>query len=145
MSGPYETDREAHAAAIAAIPPAGGWVILGGEQNRQLLTQACEAAGITLGTYDRRIIGWLADYEDATCAVIAGLITRAREAGQALTGEQLATVLDALDVAADYKRDRAATCPDCDADPADLCGTCEYRLATADEYDALAEALRGQP
>ena len=57
---------------------------------------------------------------------------------------QLATVLDALEVAADYKRDRAATCPDCESSPAGLCGTCEWRLARADEYDALAEALRGQ-
>jgi hypothetical protein len=55
-----------------------------------------------------------------------------------------ATVLDALDVAAEYKRDRDATCPDCEASPAELCSTCEWRLARADEYDALAETLRGQ-
>jgi hypothetical protein len=67
-------------------------------------------------------------------------------AGQAppATGAQLVTVLDALEVAADDKRDRAATCPDCEAHPAELCGTCEYRLAAADDYDALAETLRGQ-
>jgi hypothetical protein len=62
----------------------------------------------------------------------------------ALTEAQRSTVLDALDVAADYKRARAATCPDCEASPAGLCGTCEWRLARADEYDALAETLRGQ-
>jgi hypothetical protein len=61
-----------------------------------------------------------------------------------LSEAQLATVLDALDMAADYKRDRAATCPDCEAHPAGLCDTCEYRLAAADEYDALAKTLRGQ-
>jgi hypothetical protein len=61
-----------------------------------------------------------------------------------LTVAQLATVLDALEVAADAKRDTAASCPDCDASPADLCGTCEWRLARAKEYDALAETLRGQ-
>jgi hypothetical protein len=59
-----------------------------------------------------------------------------------LTRDQLRTVLDALYVAADYKRDRASTCADCDASPADLCGTCEWRLAVADEYNALAESLR---
>jgi hypothetical protein len=64
-------------------------------------------------------------------------------AGVVLTDAQRDTVLDALDVAADYKRDRAATCPDCEASPAELCGTCEWRLAHADEYDALAETLRG--
>jgi hypothetical protein len=46
---------------------------------------------------------------------------------------RVATVLDALDVAAEYKRDRAATCADCEASPAELCGTCDWRLARADE------------
>jgi hypothetical protein len=75
--GPFDTDREAHAAAVAVIPPGPDWPILSAEQNRQLLTQACEQAGVTLGAYDRGIIEWLSGYEDATCAVIAGLITRA--------------------------------------------------------------------
>ena len=30
-----------------------------------------------LGAYDRRILGWLARWEPTTCAVVAGLITRA--------------------------------------------------------------------
>jgi hypothetical protein len=72
------------------------------------------------------------------------VLAAAADQAALLTGPQLATVLDALEVAADYKRDRAATCPDCEAHPADLCGTCEHRLATADEYDALTELLRGQ-
>ena len=54
-------------------------------------------------------------------------------------------MLDALEVAAEYKPGRVATCPDCDASPAELCGTCEYRLSRAEEYDALAEVLRGRP
>jgi hypothetical protein len=58
----------------------------------------------------------------------------------ALDGAELSTVLAALDEAAEYKRDRAANCPDCDADP-ELCGTCEYRLGRAGEYDALAARL----
>lgn len=61
-----------------------------------------------------------------------------------LTPAQLSTIQDALDVAADAKRDRAANCPDCEASPAELCGTCEWRLARAEGYDALAEALRRQ-
>jgi hypothetical protein len=45
--------------------------------NRRMLGRACEAAGVTMGRYDERIIEWLADYEPETCAVIAGLVTRA--------------------------------------------------------------------
>ena len=35
-------------------------------------------------------------------------------------------------------RDTAATCPECEAHLAELCETCEWRLARAEEYDALA-------
>jgi hypothetical protein len=35
--------------------------------------------GVQLGAYDRRIIDWLANYEPATCAVVASLIARAAE------------------------------------------------------------------
>jgi hypothetical protein len=65
--------------------------------------------------------------------------------GQAavFTAPELATVLAALDEAAEYKRDRAAACGDCDVHPAGLCSTCSYRLDRADEYDALAERLQG--
>jgi hypothetical protein len=58
----------------------------------------------------------------------------------------LRTVLSALDVAADAKRDAADVCGDCDARPdGALCATCEWRLAQAEEYDALAGQLRRQP
>jgi hypothetical protein len=50
--------------------------------NEAMLLQACAAAGVTLGAFDRRILGWLAGWEPTTCAVIAGLITRAAAAGQ---------------------------------------------------------------
>ena len=56
----------------------------------------------------------------------------------------LATVLDALDVAADELRDRAANCGDCSAHPAELCGTCESRLSRAEGWDEVAGTLRGQ-
>jgi hypothetical protein len=71
-------------------------------------------------------------------------VTHARPDGSAVvSAADLAMVLDALDVAADYKRDRAANCPDCDASPADLCGTCEWRLHMADGYDAVARRIGG--
>src|SRR5258708_27339791 len=49
-----------------------------------------------------------------------------------LTAADLATAFEALDLAAEYKRDRAARCADCDPSPAELCTTCESRLARAD-------------
>lgn len=61
-----------------------------------------------------------------------------------LTEAQRATILGALAVASEYKRDRAASCSECDASPAELCGTCEWRLARADEYDTLAREIGGQ-
>ncbi len=75
--GSYHDERQAHAAAIAAIPPEDGRSILRDSQNRQLIEDACAAAGVGLGAHDRRIIDWLAGFEDSTCAVFAGLIMRA--------------------------------------------------------------------
>lgn len=45
-----------------------------------MLISACEAAGVEMGAYDKRILAWLAGYEPQTCAVICGLISRAAEA-----------------------------------------------------------------
>ena len=83
MTGPFESEREARAAAHAVIQPEDGWSILSGTQNRLLLARACETAGVELGAYDRRILIWLAGYEDAICEVIADLILRARATGKA--------------------------------------------------------------
>jgi hypothetical protein len=141
MTEPCETERQAADAArhIYDSPPGTGvW----GDGNCRLLEDACRAAGAQLGAYDYRILLWLAGWEPVTCAVIVGWVTRA--AVGRLTADQLAIVLDALEVAADYKRDRAAGYPDCEASPAELCCTCEWRLARAEEYDALAETLRCQ-
>jgi hypothetical protein len=78
VSGPYETEREASAAVqhiLDSQPGTGAW----GDGNRQLLEDACRAAGVQLGAYDYRIVLWLAGWEPATCAVVAGLITRAAQ------------------------------------------------------------------
>jgi hypothetical protein len=139
VSGPFQTEREARGSVqhILASPPGTGvW----GAGNLRLLEDACRAAGVQLGAYDYRILVWLTAWEPSTCAVIAGLITRA--ATGRLSATQRSTVLAALDVAADYKRDRAANCPDCETSPAELCGTCEWRLERAEGYDALAALLR---
>ena len=70
--GPYETEAEARTAAASLT---GGGQSL--EAHHRLLEQACQAAGVQLGAYDHRIILWLANYEPAVCAVIAGVIHRA--------------------------------------------------------------------
>ena len=79
MNGPFETERQARAAAHAAIAPEDGWSILLRPQNRLLLERACQAARVDLGAYDARILDWLSGFEDSICAVVAGLITRAGE------------------------------------------------------------------
>lgn len=76
-NGPFETEREAHAAAHQVVRPEPGWSILHKSQNRFVVEQACESAGVELGVYDRQIIDWLAGFEDSMCAVVAGLVARA--------------------------------------------------------------------
>ena len=81
-NGPFETEREARAAAHRVVQPEHGWSILHKSQNRFVLEQACEAAGVELGVYDRQILDWLSCFEDSVCAVVAGLIARAAGAAQ---------------------------------------------------------------
>ncbi len=51
---------------------------------------------------------------------------------------EVKTLLAALDIAADYKRDRAAACADCTSQS---CSTCKSRLQHARAYDRLATHL----
>jgi hypothetical protein len=85
VSGPYETEQEAVAAIrhIYETPAELGAVHT---PNLRLLLDACADAGVMVGTYDVRILEWLANYEPATSAVVAGLITRAHESGQDAAG-----------------------------------------------------------
>ena len=48
------------------------------------------------------------------------------------------TVLAALDIAADYKRDRAEMCADC---PGQSCPACQNRLRDARAYDQMADRM----
>jgi hypothetical protein len=96
VSGPFETERQARAAAHAIAPPDDGWSILHAPQNRLLLERACKAAGVDLGAYDRRILDWLASLEDSICAVIAGLMSRAHQGGASQLA-QVRLVLEAFD------------------------------------------------
>jgi hypothetical protein len=76
VSGPYESEQEAHAASLHELQ--------GRKQDMRAMNLAdlgAECSGLQLGAYDRRIIEWLADWEPATVAVICGLISRARQAG----------------------------------------------------------------
>ena len=43
--------------------------------------------GVEMGAYDRRIVAWLAQWDDITCRTIASLMWRCRLAGAATTKE----------------------------------------------------------
>ena len=51
---------------------------------------------------------------------------------------EVKTLLAALDDATEYERDRAETCADC-ADQS--CGTCQWRLQAARDYDQIAAQM----
>jgi len=137
--GPYETQRQAADSVRHIIDrPPGSWT----DGTLRLLEDACRAAGVQLGTYDSAILVWLAGWEPWAMAAVAGLISRAH-AG-VLDEDGRRTVLDALDVAADHKRDMAANCTECEARPEGLCPTCEWRMDGADAHDRVAaKLLRG--
>lgn len=77
--GPYGTETEAHAAVIRMAGPGDPPVpsVLSQRQKWQLLSEACDALKLDLGGHDKRVLSWVATWEDSTVAVIAGLISRA--------------------------------------------------------------------
>ena len=86
-AGPYQTSAEAREnaavqeiyAAFRADPGLGRMAL----HTNAMLVDACVMAGVELGAFDRRMLAWLSGFEPETCAVIAGLITRAHAAGRA--------------------------------------------------------------
>lgn len=81
--GPYETAQQAadtisEAYGLSYGLPTGTM----GQVSRDRIIAACDAAGVELGAYDRRIVNWLAGWEPETCAAIAGLILRASKANE---------------------------------------------------------------
>ena len=82
-NGPYETERQARAAAVAAIPPEPNWSILSPAQRHELLHRALSGASVETTAFEDRTARWLATWEDHTVVIIAGWVTRAFEAGKA--------------------------------------------------------------
>jgi hypothetical protein len=153
MTGPYETEQQMRELpAVRAIYDAmhashRRGVI--GELGYRLLDEACEAASVEIGAYDHRILTWLAGFEPETCAVVAGLITRAYQAGTAVTGEhpvmltaaQAAAVRRALGDAEVYRRRAAAWCADRESSPTGTYTDHMDDLDVADAYRDLASEL----
>jgi hypothetical protein len=76
---PYERKRQARAdvAGVYAQCTRSNQRGVLGEANLACLREACDQASVTLVAFDTRILAWLAGWEPETCAVVAGLITRA--------------------------------------------------------------------
>lgn len=70
--GPYGTEREAIDAARQRAT-SGDQI----NDNLALLTAAATEAGVELGSYDNRVIHWLAGWEPQLCEVVAAIIERA--------------------------------------------------------------------
>lgn len=154
MTGPYETQQQVRELpAVRAIYDAmyaSRRHAPGIELAYRLLDEACEAASVKVGTYDHRVLTWLASSEPKVCAVVADMISRAHQAGTAVTGEhpvtltaaQAAAVRRALADAEVYRRQRAAAwCADCESSPAGSCTDHVDDLDAADAYRDLASGL----
>jgi hypothetical protein len=81
--GPFETRQQARQApavqavyaAFDADPGPGKMTPL----NIAMLADACSAAEVTLGEFDRHTLGWVAGFDATSVVVIAGLIRRAAD------------------------------------------------------------------
>lgn len=103
--GPYRSELDALAEPmpreVTALHGAGR--VRSGDPDRLVrdtvlrhLLAACEAAGVEVGAFDRRILDWLAGWETSTCQVLIGLISRAHAGGLAAMADQLEAEADRL-------------------------------------------------
>jgi len=164
---PLETEAQTRAlpavrAIYGAMHRADPRQRAGDQMCAALIINACGAAGVQLGGYDRRIIGWLAGWEPQMCAVVAGLIERAASAAECrqswrdgyeagcddeqrsfvpeLTPDRRQVLGQALADAIEHRTPQGF-CPDCDAHPAGLCADHAADLDKTDAYLALARDL----
>jgi hypothetical protein len=81
MAGPYETEREALDDVRDIYEEARMSTERGTLQrlSTQRLTDACKAAGVELGEYDRHTVRWLVGFEPQQAQVIVGIVRRARQ------------------------------------------------------------------
>ena len=81
--GPYETEQQARVDVADLYEQSRRSGLRGAlaDANYAYLADARERTGVALGAYDARILTWLAHWEPATCAVVAGLIARAHTVG----------------------------------------------------------------
>ena len=81
MNGPYETELEAIKAA--RVWETQGQTML--SASLTMLIEACSDSGLKPGAYETLTLEWLAGHDQPQrCAVVAGLIERAYEAGKAV-------------------------------------------------------------
>ena len=84
----------------------------------RMLISTCVAAIVGPGAFDARVPLWMSGWEPETCAVIAGLVSRAHDAGAARAGasphaDRLAALADSIDERLDDKNaDRQAIAED---------------------------------
>jgi hypothetical protein len=91
VSGPYQTERETYGEPmcreVTRLHEEG--LVRSGDPDRLVqktvlahLVETCVSAGVELGTYDLRILAWLARGETSTAQVVLDLIARAHAAGK---------------------------------------------------------------
>ena len=104
-------------------------------------------SGVELTPVDQRFVARLSQWDKRTATTVASLIARARQAGrcEALTVEQLGTVLDALMDAYAYRTSGAASagCWDCANRASGLCADHARDAGRAHAFAELAAALAG--
>lgn len=115
IRGPYESERHAHADVAGIYAQCDRSYRRGvmAEANLAHLRDSCERARVNLGTYDSRILAWVAGWEPEICAVITGLVTRAYAAGA--TNAYSAPLLDPYCQSGQHANcpGRLCQCPHC--------------------------------
>jgi hypothetical protein len=107
------------------------------QHTAQAIGVIVDLASIYDGTHDASFRGYSHQAPSAQYAEPGPPGPEADDAA-ILTDAEASTVFGALEIAADYKRDRAASCSYC---AGQTCLTCQSRLQDAQAYDRMADQL----
>lgn len=81
-TGPIESEPRIDRAPLQPGPYTDEMRAQDLRESRAIILDELAAAGVELGAYDRRIIAWLANWEDSTLIAIASWIKRAHATGK---------------------------------------------------------------
>jgi hypothetical protein len=115
-----------------------GYLRSDNQHTGQAIGLLADLAHLYEGTKDAHLSAYTIQVPELSQTTAAQPGPAADQDAVVVSAAEVKTIVAALDVAADYKRDRAETCAECTGQS---CLTCQSRLQDAQAYDHMAAQM----